>query len=130
MFPGGLIALGIGVHRWNTEQCIAKFHEICRSGFSERILAKVPVIGWVSRWIQGSIYDTTAFERSLSKAYPKYNLFGLSPGSPLDGNLLHRPRVAVTTTVSSDCKLFTNYNAGSSGGEDYYLNSSLSTWEM
>lgn len=130
MFPGGLIALGIGIHRWDTEQCTAKFHEICRSGFITRTLAKTPLIGWISRWIQGSIYDTTALESSLRKAYPEYDLFGLSASSPQDGNLLHRPRVAVTTTVGSDCKLFTNYNAGSTGGDDYYLNSSLSTWEV
>ncbi|KAL4987485.1 hypothetical protein BDW68DRAFT_177857 [Aspergillus falconensis] len=125
---GGLIALGLGSHRWTLDTCIAKFNDICRSAFVPNFLTTVRGLGWISRWIYGSIYITPPLEHSLMEAYSSQGVFGLLPAAPQHGGVIHQPRVAVTTTVGTDCKLIANYNAGSSGASDY-LNSSLQTWE-
>ncbi|OCL06980.1 hypothetical protein AOQ84DRAFT_295988 [Glonium stellatum] len=126
---GGLIALGIGIHRWNAENCIKKFHEICNTGFSPKFLTTVFGLGPVFRWIRGCIYDTSVFEQTLQRAFPLKTFFGLLPAQIQGTGLLHCPRVAITTTVGSESKLFTNYSAGGATGEDY-LNSSLPAWKV
>lgn len=132
-FTGGLIALGIGVHRWSTETCIEKFKEICHSGFKKNFLASIPVIGpFSSRWLYGSVYDTTRFEEVLKTAFSDELFFGTCTFVAQDRNpsqLPIWPRVAVTTTVDTECKLFANYNTGAVTAGDY-LDSSLNTWTM
>jgi hypothetical protein len=83
--------------------------------------------GWISRWLYGSIYNTATLEKALQTRFPEKDLFGLR----VDNShvLRHCPRVAITTTTESRCKLFTNYNRGGAQGTDY-LNSLLSTWTV
>jgi hypothetical protein len=131
-FTGGLVALGIGVHRWSTETCIEKFNEICRSGFKVNFLASIPVIGPVAGWLHGSIYDTTRLEEALETAFSDNRFFGRCPSVAQDKNpsqLPIWPRVAVTATVDTECKLFANYNTGAVTVGDY-LYSSLDTRTM
>jgi len=119
-----MIALAMGVHKWNADKCIQKFRALCEGGFSVKWFTKTTGIGWLARWLRGSIYETGPLERALQKAYPSKGLFGLRRGT--EGRLCNLARVAVTTTVNSECKLFANYNCGNS---KYYLNSETNTWE-
>ncbi|RDW63044.1 patatin-like phospholipase family protein [Aspergillus mulundensis] len=125
---GGMIAIGLGVHRWSVGDCIAKFRNICASGFVANGLANTWAIRWVYRMFQRSIYKTIPLETSLRKAYPDQGFFGLSPASPSVRDVVHQPRVAVTTTVGTECRLIANYHAGSND-DDGYLDSRLLTWE-
>lgn len=119
-----MIALGLGVHRWDADQCIAKFRDLCHNGFKTNPLTKSMYFGWISRWLHGSIYETKALESSMKAVYGSERLFGLHRGTGDKLNTL--TRVAVTTTVNSECKLFANYNCGDTKD---HLNSNTDTWE-
>ncbi|OCL10312.1 FabD/lysophospholipase-like protein [Glonium stellatum] len=124
---GGLIALSLGAQKWDSGTCIDKFQALCQRGFLKKFLMTTRGVGVVSRWLRGSIYDSAVLEKALQAVFPDENFFGLRIDAAQ--KLLHCPRVAITTTVESQCKLFTNYNCGGAEGTDY-LSSSLSTWEV
>ena len=122
---GGMIALGIGVHGWDADTCISKFRFINTTGLSSKLLTKTWLFGVVARWVRGSIYESGPLERALRLAYQEELLFGLRPASKSHSQ--NTPRVAITTTVQSERKLFTNYNCG---GTRNYLKSNSRTWEV
>jgi hypothetical protein len=99
-----------------------KFKAVCKTGFSLRFWAGLSHL--LSIWFSGFIYDSDTIESALCGAYKLENLFGL-------GNVEHVcssswPRVAVTTTVETDCWLLANYNQGDS---KRYLKSGIATYE-
>jgi hypothetical protein len=133
---GGMIALGIGVHAWDADTCISKFRQLSTDGLSEKWLTKSWGIGLLARWFRGSIYQTAPLEKALKNAFPDENLFGLHAGpytvksrlgTHKRNRLQHTPRIAITTTVESEGKVFANYN---SGGLKNYLKSNCLTWEV
>ena len=97
----------MGVHGWNADQSVQKFHELSKNGFLTKILAKHSLFGWLARWVYGSIYDTESLKPALQTAYTYKSLFELRLGESQPNPLT---KVAVTTTVNSECKLFANYD--------------------
>jgi hypothetical protein len=122
IIKGGMIALGVGKHQWTVKRCISKYEYICEAGLDAKLLTKSWMFGWIARWFRESIYLSDALENALMKAYGEKELFSLSTMS--HG---HTTRVAVTTTVHTDRKLFTNYKRGGSGE---YLDSTSLTWQV
>jgi hypothetical protein len=130
MEPGGMIALGTGLHRWDADTCIEKFLYMSREGLKKKAFTTTPIIGVGMRWFLEAIYDTMKLEDTMKKAYPEENLFGLRPPTGTDGKtrkLEHLPRLAVTTTVQSEARLLCNYN---NSGLNQYLNSNVLSWKV
>jgi hypothetical protein len=71
----------------------------------------------------GSIYQSGAIENALRSAYKPEELFGLRNVEQVSSTW---PRVAVTTTVESNCWLLANYNQGDS---KRYLKPRIATFE-
>ena len=69
------------------------------------------------RLFVNSIYQTGPLEEAMKEILRVKRLFGHH------GNA---SRVAVTTTVDSDCRLLANYNWGDG---KRYLNSNIDTWQ-
>jgi hypothetical protein len=111
-----LIALGLGIHNLSVEDCIMRFKSFCRKGFEDRLLAKSYWFGWFVRLFVNSIYKTGPLEEAMKQILRVKRLFGYH------GNA---SRVAVTTTVDSDCHLLASYNWGDG---KRYLNSNIDTW--
>jgi hypothetical protein len=86
--------------------------------------------GSLATWYHGSIYDSAALQQSLEEILSSSRIFyGLSPFMSPNGNLHHCPRVAITTTVETECRLFANYSPGKHA-RPLHLKSSLATWEV
>ena len=119
---GGLIALGLGQDKLSATQCIEKFKAVCKTGFALRFWAELSQA--LSIWFSGSIYDSDTIESSLRGAYKPEKLFGLRNVEHVCSSSW--PRVAVTTTVETDCWLLANYNQGDS---KRYLKSGVATYE-
>ncbi|SPN97426.1 uncharacterized protein DNG_00940 [Cephalotrichum gorgonifer] len=110
---GGMIALGLGVQGLPAATCRDKFNLFCTTGFQEKIGTKIPTVGWIARWICGSIYKTEPLEMAMKSVFsgqPRKNLFGLTTNT----------RVAITTTVNSLRFLLANYHRGDG---KFYLDS-------
>lgn len=140
-----MVALGLGEHKWSVEECAKKYEELAHTGLVPKTGTKVWGFGWVARWFRHSIYHSKHLQSALTTAYGETRqLFGLVLGEscPATRNV---PRVAVTTTVDRDLKLFTNYRLGAQGrmqednkatasGEatvnGTYLSSTSLTWEV
>lgn len=118
---GGLVALGLGQDKLSATQCIEKFKTICKTGFQLRAWAGLWRV--LSIWFSGSIYQSDAIENALRGAYKPEELFGLRNIEQVSSSW---PRVAVTTTVETDCWLLANYNQGDS---KRYLKSGIATYE-
>jgi hypothetical protein len=123
---GGMIALGIGEHMWPLSRCIEKYEALAKTSFDSKFLTTVCGIGWLARLFRYSIYTSTGIEGALKAAYGQdRELFGMKVvGTP--SSVKHLPRVAVTTTVDQDLKIFANYNRGGAG---IYLDSTCLSWE-
>ncbi len=81
---------------------------------------------WFVSWFgyRFSYFPTSAIREALRRAYLPQKLLGIkSANGRLCGSLT---RVAVTTTVDSDCRLLANYCTGDG---ERYLGSSLQTYE-
>ncbi|KAL6861937.1 hypothetical protein J3F83DRAFT_746226 [Trichoderma novae-zelandiae] len=102
---GGIIALGLGVKRWNVELCTIHFKNLCQQAFTPRgpsFLKPLAIAGYKS------YYRTKPLEAALQSAFDDNTwLYGdqklASPASI---------RVAVTATVASDGRptILSNYN--------------------
>jgi hypothetical protein len=123
---GGMIALGIGEHMWPLSRCIEKYEALAKTSFDSKFLSRVCGISWLARLFSYSIYTSTGIEGALKAAYGQdRELFSMKVvGTP--SSVKHLPRVAVTTTVDQDLKIFANYNRG---GAKIYLDSTCLTWE-
>jgi hypothetical protein len=124
---GGMIALGIGVHGWDSETCMAKFRAISENGLILRRWAKtlgIPIGIAITR-VTKSLYATSPLEQAMQDAYPSPdNFFGLRRST---SGLQSTPRVAITTLVNKETKLLTNYHCG---GSSSYLRSDSPSWQM
>lgn len=121
-----MIALGIGDHNWTSRTCMEKFEHITQNGLEAKMLTKNWVFGWIARYFRDSIYSSAPLEKVLQEEYGDHLLFGLDATRQSQTT-----RVAVTTTVHTECKLFTNYRRGGSGpSEVEYLDSQSCTWAV
>ena len=122
-----MIALGLGEHQWSLDRCMESYETLSRDGLDSRLATKWWGIGWVARMFRDSIYAPEALETALQKAFgTEHEMYSLKTiNAP--SNTKHLPRVAVTTTVDEELKVFTNYDMG---GTDDYLGSRSLTWQM
>lgn len=118
-----MIALGLGVHKLSASTVTGRFRAICTSGFKNKTLTKSKYVGWLARYFRGSIYKSDIFEEALKSAYGSVELFGLR--NETHQRPQHLARVAVTTTVDTECRLLTNYRWGD---DKTYLGSHCRTW--
>jgi hypothetical protein len=124
-----MIALGLGHYKWSTAECIRKFHAICKNGFDKKWLSKAWWrVGNFVRYMRNSIYATDTIEDVLKTSYGEdalSTLYGLRTSSRRDVPST-TVRVAVTTSVNKNLRLFANYNWGEG---EVYLNSRIKVWE-
>jgi len=111
-----MIALGLGTHNFTASYCLEKYKTICEKGLVSKPLTKTYFIGFFARFFTSSIYKTEPLEAALQDVYGRKKLFGYQ------GNAT---RVAITTTVDADTRLFANFNSGDGKA---YLNSNIHTW--
>lgn len=111
-----MIALSLGIHNLSVEHCIVRFKSFCKKGFEDRLLTKSYWFGWFVRLFVNSIYKTEPLEEAMKEILRVKRLFGYRSNAS---------RVAVTTTVDSNCHLLANYNWGDG---KRYLNSNIDTW--
>jgi hypothetical protein len=124
---GGMIALGMGVHKWTVDECIIHYKNLCKEGMQRKSFVDIPILGWFARIWRRSIYHTGPLEVALSSSFSHQKLYGIR-NSPAH-ETAHCPRVAVTTTTREDstAMLLANYSAGKSGHN--YMNSRCRTWQ-
>ncbi|KXX79898.1 Calcium-independent phospholipase A2-gamma [Madurella mycetomatis] len=117
---GGIISLGIGIQDRTADDCLSRFHEFTRAGFTKKWLNKTRLFRPVGRLLRSSIYSTPELEGALQNAFrpsPAQDVFGLR--NPC--------RVAVTTTANRGLMLIANYNRGN---DKRYLHSDdLAIWK-
>ncbi|KAL9619192.1 MAG: hypothetical protein Q9160_006201 [Pyrenula sp. 1 TL-2023] len=92
MHIGGLVALGLGVHNLNVDECVFRFKAFCQAGFHARTLAKKSFVGWIIRLIAPAIYETEPLEDAFKAMF--------RPTSQTSfGHHGNTSKVAITTTV-------------------------------
>jgi hypothetical protein len=99
---GGIIALGIGVHRWSIDTCINKFIRLVDKAFTPRLGGMFTSLGKLTR------YKTAPLEEALREEFGDGFLFG---GLQEDCES-YFVKVAVTAATETGEKavVFTNYN--------------------
>jgi hypothetical protein len=125
---GGLIALGLGINRWSIGKCLAEFKSLAVKVFQAKPLAKTSFIGWFMRLFYESIYDSDIVEAALKTCFSSTPLFGISRDDMSTLNSNYCSRVAITTTIDTDCRVFTNYHS-SFQDPKFYLSPWTSVWE-
>ncbi|MCJ1466187.1 hypothetical protein MMC07_004806 [Pseudocyphellaria aurata] len=127
---GGLIAIGIGINRWDLVTCLQTLKNLTKAIFKEKPFAKAWGIGWVSRLLYESIYDTKRLESHLQTIFSSKPFFGISRNeSATAGSGVSHTRIAITTTVDTSCRLFTNYQVHDEESS-LYLDSNTKVWEV
>ncbi|EKJ74391.1 hypothetical protein FPSE_05462 [Fusarium pseudograminearum CS3096] len=102
---GGIIALGLGVKRWNVGDCKDHFRSLCKQAFTPRLVKQLSVVSMRSQ------YKTKPLEKGLKSAFGQHAyLYG---GSKPDHST--SIRVAVTATLASENRpaVLSNYNTES-----------------
>ncbi|RGP77832.1 hypothetical protein FLONG3_4008 [Fusarium longipes] len=99
---GGIIALGLGVKRWNVADCRHHFRSLCKQAFTPRLVKQLSAVSMRSQ------YKTKPLEKGLKSAFDQHSyLYG---GSKPDHST--SIRVAVTATLASENRpaVLSNYN--------------------
>lgn len=105
---GGLIALGLGSRNWAIEECIRKFEDLCKTAFTRRLGASIPLIGTIVTNLKSSVYGTVPLEEVLMKEYRQDEyLFGGPRPSAQYGCTA---KVAVTSASNGRPIVLSNYN--------------------
>ncbi|VTO87220.1 unnamed protein product [Fusarium graminearum] len=102
---GGIIALGLGVKRWNVGDCKDHFRSLCKQAFTPRLVKQLSAVSMRSQ------YKTKPLEKGLKSAFGQHSyLYG---GSKPDHST--SIRVAVTATLASENRpaVLSNYNTES-----------------
>ena len=99
--------MGLGVQGWSVDECMQKFQDMCRTAFTGREFAVVPIMRVLAWANHGSKYKTKPFERVLKDTFDANRL--LFGGQSMTNMSM---KVAVTTTTYVDQRpvVFSNYN--------------------
>lgn len=118
------------MNKWDLVTCLYKLKDLTKTVFKEKPFAKAWGLGWVFRFFYGSIYDTNILESSLQSIFSSKPFFGISrnDAASADSSVNH-PSIAITTTVDTDYRLFTNYQANGEGS-NLYLDPNTKVWEV
>lgn len=118
------------MNRWDLVKCLHKFKDLTKAIFTEKIFAKTWALGWCFRLFYESIDDTNTLEGSLQSIFSTKPFFGISrnDSSTVDSKLNHA-RIAITTTVGTNFRLFTNYQVNDEEPE-LYLDRNTAVWEV
>lgn len=118
------------MNKWDLVTCLRELKDSTKAIFKEKLFAKTWGIGWVFRSFYEAIYDTKTLESSLQSIFSSKPFFGISRNdSATVGSHVNHTRIAITTTVDTNCRLFTNYQANDEESE-LYLDPNTKVWEV
>lgn len=89
-----MIALGLGVKQWTVDQCITRFIQLCDNAFTPNELVNVKYLGYISRTLWGSKYNSKKLWDILKQTFGEKTLYGYVP----EDTVLRDTKVCVTTT--------------------------------
>lgn len=89
-----MIALGLGVKQWTVDQCITRFIQLCDNAFTPNELVNVKYLGYLSRTLWRSKYNTKKLLDILKQTFGEQKLYGYVP----EDTVLRETKVCVTTT--------------------------------
>ncbi|KAL9120659.1 MAG: hypothetical protein Q9187_002784 [Circinaria calcarea] len=118
---GGLVALGLVAKGWTMETCTKHFNELCEEAFEPRTQGQYwGSIGTLWDAYNHSKYKTKPLEKALKKAYCSAvrgndYVFGGTNTSPSPSTKL----AVVTTSISGDSVVISNYNRASTENLTY-----------
>ncbi|OBS23194.1 hypothetical protein FPOA_03748 [Fusarium poae] len=99
---GGIIALGLGVKRWNIADCKDHFRSLCKQAFSPRLVKQLSVVSMRSQ------YKTKPLEKALKSAFDQHSyLYG---GPKPDHSTSIRVAVIATLATENRPAVLANYN--------------------